>query len=175
MNEPRNEPREIEPRAESVPATLLRLQEKYAFIPDATTTRPDRCRAIIYSQDGNKVLGIDRVRPGRDPYVVYPGGGLEESDISAIDGIWRELNEELGLGKDNVVLTGSVIEHEGEFFYLGYARHELIDLTIGGPEAERDVAVSGSYNPAWHNASSLVADNMFPSEISERIEGTAKL
>ncbi len=173
MIEPNNEPRELESGVQPPPEPLLRLQEKYAFMPSPITERPKRCRAIIYNQTGDKVLGINRVRPGRDPYVVYPGGGLEESDQKAVDGIWRELQEELGISRDDIILTGSVIELEGEFFYLGYERHKIVNLTIGGPEAERDTAVSGSYEPAWHNTTSLIVDNMFPSEISERIEETA--
>lgn len=171
MTEPR-EPQNILP---PVPSSLLRMQETYGFTPTPVTPRPERCRAIIYNQNGDEVMVIKRIRPDRDPYAVFPGGGLEETDNRAIDGIWRELDEELGLTAEDILLTGSVVEMENEFFYLGYTQRSIPKLSIGGPEAKRDPKKSGSYEPVWQSVGSLVASNVFPLEISEQIEETAQL
>lgn len=156
---------------QDVPPVVARLLSE-ARRPGADE-RPDRCRVVIFDPTGTKVLGIARNRPDREPYVVYPGGGLEDSDPTALAGLWRELEEELGLGPDQVMLTDSVLEHEGQFYYLGVANEEFNGLTIGGPEAERDVAESGSYTPEWFPIDRLEAHRVFPEEISAQLEQAA--
>lgn len=52
-------------------------------------------RALLHDHNGCIVL-IRRVRPGRHPYWVTPGGGVETDDASLEDALRRELHEELG-------------------------------------------------------------------------------
>lgn len=68
-------------------------------IPATSTTPPvlvrRTARAILLDDHGRLVL-IKRTVPGRAPYWVTPGGGVEPEDASVEDGLHRELWEELG-------------------------------------------------------------------------------
>lgn len=150
------------------PVPVTRLMHE-ARRPDADE-RPSRCRAIIFNPEGTKVLGIARHKPGREPYVVYPGGGLEDIDATAVATVWRELYEELHLTETQLSLTGDVLEQGEEFFYLGVADAEFEGLTIGGPEAESDEAILGTYTPGWFDADRLDQVRMFPEEISAQVQ-----
>jgi 8-oxo-dGTP pyrophosphatase MutT (NUDIX family) len=68
-----------------------------------------RVRAILLTQE-NKLMFIKRVKPGKDPYWVAPGGGVEDYDHSLLDALQRELSEELGATVD-VVRNGFVLRH----------------------------------------------------------------
>jgi ADP-ribose pyrophosphatase YjhB (NUDIX family) len=61
-------------------------------------------RAILLDEDDRLVL-MKRSKPGRDPYWVTVGGGVEEVDASIEDGLHREVVEELGgkLGRVELV------------------------------------------------------------------------
>ena len=94
-------------------------------------------RAILLDDEGRLVL-IRRTVPGRAPYWVTPGGGVEPEDASVEDALHRELLEELG-GTATIVrqvfLTsrpkdgGLVVHHH----FL--ARLVSMDLTLqSGPE-----------------------------------------
>ena len=69
-----------------------------------------RVRAILLAGDGSLLL-IKRVKPGRAPYWVAPGGGVEWMDLDLIAALERELNEELGADA-SVLKTAFVLEHE---------------------------------------------------------------
>jgi 8-oxo-dGTP pyrophosphatase MutT (NUDIX family) len=108
----------------------------------ATSTTPPvvvrrAARAILLDDDGRLVL-IKRTVPGRAPYWVTPGGGIEPEDASVEDGLHRELSEELG-GTAKVVRqvflasrtkdTGIAVHH----YFL--ARIASMDLALrSGPE-----------------------------------------
>ena len=51
-------------------------------------------RAIASDQDSRLIL-IKRTRPGKEPYWVTPGGGVEDDDADLFSALWRELYEEL--------------------------------------------------------------------------------
>lgn len=61
-------------------------------------------RAILLDGDDRLVL-MKRTKPGRGPYWVTVGGGVEESDVSIEDALHREVAEELGgkLGRVELV------------------------------------------------------------------------
>ncbi|MFF7408802.1 NUDIX domain-containing protein [Streptomyces platensis] len=52
--------------------------------------------ARVILLDGEELVLIKRTRPGRDPYWVTVGGGVEETDKSIEDALHREVFEELG-------------------------------------------------------------------------------
>lgn len=68
-------------------------------IASASTTRSvvvrRAARAILLDDEGRLVV-IRRTVPGRAPYWVTPGGGIEPEDASVEDALHRELFEELG-------------------------------------------------------------------------------
>jgi 8-oxo-dGTP pyrophosphatase MutT (NUDIX family) len=51
-------------------------------------------RAVLL--DGDELVLIKRAKPGRDPYWVTVGGGVEEDDDSIEAALHREIFEELG-------------------------------------------------------------------------------
>ncbi|MFI8105327.1 NUDIX domain-containing protein [Streptomyces sp. NPDC086023] len=51
-------------------------------------------RAILWH--GDELVLIKRTRPGREPYWVTVGGGVEDEDASIEDALHREVFEELG-------------------------------------------------------------------------------
>jgi 8-oxo-dGTP pyrophosphatase MutT (NUDIX family) len=55
-------------------------------------------RAILLdpTPDGTEIILIKRTKPGRPPYWITPGGGVEPTDPTVVDGLHRELSEELG-------------------------------------------------------------------------------
>ncbi|MEE1929987.1 NUDIX hydrolase [Streptomyces sp. TRM 70351] len=69
--------------------------------------RPERpvvkrtARAILL--DGDALIVIKRTKPGRAPYWITPGGGVEPEDGSVVAALHRELDEELGAKVTDVV------------------------------------------------------------------------
>ncbi|MFI7094872.1 NUDIX hydrolase [Streptomyces lydicus] len=51
-------------------------------------------RAILL--DGDELVLIKRIKPGKDPYWVSVGGGVEDEDPTIEDALHREVFEELG-------------------------------------------------------------------------------
>jgi len=120
-------------------------------IPATSTTPPvvvrRSARAILLDDDGRLVV-IRRTVPGRDPYWVTPGGGVEPEDASVEEGLHRELFEELGATAKlvrQVFLTSQpgdsgVVTHH-------YFLARLVSLDLGlrtGPEFEEPVR--GTYD-----------------------------
>ena len=81
-----------------------------------------RVRAILVTKRGTLML-IKRVKPGKAPYWVAPGGGVEEHDKSLSQTLERELCEELGAVAE-IVDIAFVMHHEiagknlEEHFYI---------------------------------------------------------
>jgi 8-oxo-dGTP pyrophosphatase MutT (NUDIX family) len=55
-------------------------------------------RAVLLDSgpDGLELIMIKRTKPGRPPYWITPGGGMEPTDATVVDALHRELAEELG-------------------------------------------------------------------------------
>ncbi|MEU8570384.1 NUDIX hydrolase [Streptomyces pathocidini] len=106
-------------------------------------------RAILL--DGDDMILIKRTKPGRPPYWITPGGGVEPEDATVVDALHREVDEELGAKISDVVpvfvdtvehiadggVTGVKVQH---FFVC---RLESMDPTRRhGPEVDEP---SGEY------------------------------
>ena len=109
-------------------------------------------RAILLddSPDGAQIVLIKRTKPGCHPYWITPGGGVEPTDPTVVDGLHRELSEELG-GKATALVPAFVdtvpyTHHENgdpahphgvkvQHFFV--CRLESMDLSqIHGPEVD---------------------------------------
>ncbi|MEV4612255.1 NUDIX hydrolase [Kitasatospora sp. NPDC049258] len=66
-------------------------------------------RAILLELDRERphapgsIVLIKRTRPGRPPYWITPGGGVEPTDRTVVDALHREVDEELGGKVEDVV------------------------------------------------------------------------
>ncbi|MFJ1707783.1 NUDIX domain-containing protein [Kitasatospora sp. NPDC088346] len=66
-------------------------------------------RAILLEVDRERphaqatIVLIKRTRPGRPPYWITPGGGVEPGDRTVVDALHREVDEELGGKVEDVV------------------------------------------------------------------------
>lgn len=92
-----------------------------------------RVRGVLVTPAG-ELLVIKRIRPGQEPYWVFPGGGVEPTDPSLEAALARELREELAAQADihsllHVMERGS----ERQFFYLARV-HTWSFADRSGPE-----------------------------------------
>jgi 8-oxo-dGTP pyrophosphatase MutT (NUDIX family) len=78
--------------------------------PDPAVQHPDltarpvvkrTARAILLDDD--RLVLIKRTKPGREPYWITPGGGVEPADATVVDALHREVDEELGAKVSDVV------------------------------------------------------------------------
>jgi 8-oxo-dGTP pyrophosphatase MutT (NUDIX family) len=118
----------------------------------SVSTRPvvkRTARAILL--DGDEMILIKRTKPGRAPYWITPGGGVEPEDATVIDALHREVEEELGAKITGVVPAFvDTVEHIGEGGVSGVkvqhffvCRLESMDLSLRhGPEVDEP---SGEY------------------------------
>jgi ADP-ribose pyrophosphatase YjhB (NUDIX family) len=66
-------------------------------------------RAILL--DGDELVLMKRTKPGRDPYWVTVGGGVEEEDDSIEAALHREIFEELGGTLEKAELVHLITDH----------------------------------------------------------------
>ncbi|WP_059010014.1 NUDIX domain-containing protein [Streptomyces specialis] len=59
-------------------------------------------RAILLDE-ADRLVVIKRTKPGRPPYWITPGGGVEPTDATVLDALHREVFEELGAEITDVV------------------------------------------------------------------------
>lgn len=87
-------------------------------------------RAILL--DGNELVLIKRTKPGREPYWVTVGGGVEEDDATIEAALRREVFEELGGKLERAELVHLITDElEGGLGvqHLFAARLESMDLS----------------------------------------------
>jgi len=131
-----------------------------------------RVRAIII-EDG-KVLLMHRVKAGNE-YWAFPGGGVEDSDLTLEDGLKRECKEELGVDvevKDLVMeepsLAPKALGQVELFFNCKIVGGKV--GTGGGPEfTDRDVEKFGTYKVEWISISDFENKNIYPYELRNKI------
>ncbi len=129
-----------------------------------------RVRAVIIER-GSVVL-VHRVKKDKE-YWVFPGGGVEDSDLSPQDGLKRECREELGV---EVEVDGLFMErpsdppdvNQTEYFYFCH----VIDGELGtgtGPEFSRDPQTSGTYAIQMVSLTDFPRMNIYPTDVRDRI------
>jgi 8-oxo-dGTP pyrophosphatase MutT (NUDIX family) len=65
------------------------------FMAPAPRVVKRTARAILLDAS-DQLIVIKRTKPGRPPYWITPGGGVEPADASVLDALHREVYEELG-------------------------------------------------------------------------------
>jgi 8-oxo-dGTP pyrophosphatase MutT (NUDIX family) len=88
-------------------------------------------RAILL--DGDDLVLIKRTKPGRDPYWVTVGGGVEEEDTSIEAALHREVFEELGGTLDRAELVHLItdeVENGIGVQHIFAARLATMDLSV---------------------------------------------
>ena len=93
----------------------------------------DRVRAILITGD-NRLLTIQRVKPGQAPYWVLPGGGVDPGDRSLEAALHREIREELA-GAADIHSLLQIVDRGVERQYIYLARiHQWNFADRSGPE-----------------------------------------
>lgn len=124
-----------------------------------------RVRAIIVSRE--HILLIERIKQDRH-YWVFPGGGVESSDLTPEAALVRECREELGVVIEVEKLYETYQGDEDELFYLCRVVSGVIGK-IGGPELTRDPTIWGQYKPVWLSVAEIGDKNILPEQIKASI------
>ncbi|GIH49329.1 ADP-ribose pyrophosphatase YjhB, NUDIX family [Microbispora rosea] len=126
-------------------------------------------RAILF--DGDDVVLFRRVRAGREPYWITPGGGVEPTDTSPEAALRRELDEELGATAGPALQVFTLVE-PGRLSTVFACRLVSLDLSRrSGPEfLEPDI---GLHEVRRVRPEEVRALNMVPPELGEFISANA--
>jgi ADP-ribose pyrophosphatase YjhB (NUDIX family) len=127
-------------------------------------------RAILIDDEARLVL-IRRTRPGEAPYWTAPGGGVDPTDASPIDALWRELREELGASADGceqVFLFSSPAGEGVAVQHFFVARLTRLDLGARhGPEFQETGRGTCDVDRVALDDSSLDAIDLKPAALKE--------
>ena len=125
-----------------------------------------RVRAIILHND--KVILIKREKKD-ELYWVFPGGGVELSDMNFEVALKRECKEELGINIEvGEFLIKQFFRGESESFYI--CRFESGELGTGnGPEYDGDSYYGGSHVVEMIDVSEIANINLKPVNIRDLV------
>ena len=87
---------------------------------------------ITFNVDKNKVLMCMRRKPPYQGMMNFPGGKIEKGE-AGLDGAYRELREETGITKEDIVLT-----HLMDFTY--YLSDCYLEVYVGRLNKEKEVS-----------------------------------
>lgn len=121
------------------------------------------CRGIIFID--NNLAVMHRVKKDRD-YYVFPGGGVEEDDITKEEAVKREIKEEFGIDVNPQKLV-YVYENGNTIQY--YYLCEKVGGSFGtgeGPEIVNFLERKGFYLPDLINIDRIKNINLEPQKLS---------
>ena len=91
---------------------------------------------IAFNVDKNKVLMCKRRKPPYQGMINFPGGKIEKGE-AGLEGAYRELWEETGITKEDIVLT-----HLMDFTY--YLSDCYLEVYVGRLNKDREVLGEGN-------------------------------
>ena len=102
--------------------------------PDDRTFKPACVFLLVFDLEEPHILAIQKADSEGYPWrnqVALPGGHLDAEDISPLDGAFRELEEEMGISRDQVEYLGSM----GHFQTINHRDIEVFTglWEAGGP------------------------------------------
>lgn len=131
-----------------------------------------RVRAIICEED--RYLFIHRVREDKE-YWVFPGGGVEDDDVSLESALIRECEEELGVQVEVGELftkTYFVMDGEEQEQHIYYCKIRSGDVGTGqGPEFQEGTGYEGSFEVEWVHIAEMKDKRVLPEEVKDILLG----
>jgi 8-oxo-dGTP pyrophosphatase MutT (NUDIX family) len=102
--------------------------------PDDRTYKPACVFLLVFDLEEPHILAIQKADSEGYPWrnqVALPGGHLDAEDVSPLDGAFRELEEEMGISRDQVEFIGSL----GHFQTINHRDIEVFTglWQAGGP------------------------------------------
>lgn len=126
----------------------------------------NRVRAVLITPASTTLL-MKRIRPGRDPYWVLVGGGVEATDPHHEAALLREIREEIAGKADIVRLFHQMTNGSGETEYVYLARiQEWNFADRSGPEFQRDDRGEYILDELPLTPEAIADVNLLPEEIS---------
>ncbi|MEU7073020.1 NUDIX domain-containing protein [Streptomyces narbonensis] len=125
-----------------------------------------RVRAILITPNDTTLL-MKRVRPGRAPYWVVVGGGVEDTDVDHEAALLREIREEIA-GEAEIVRPFHQLTNasgETEHFYLARIKTWNFD-DRSGPEFQQHDRGEYLLEEIPLTTEALTALNLLPEEIA---------
>jgi 8-oxo-dGTP pyrophosphatase MutT (NUDIX family)/predicted house-cleaning noncanonical NTP pyrophosphatase (MazG superfamily) len=147
-----------------------------AVLQDALRREPGHVvrhsvRAILL--DGDDLILFKRVRPGRPPYWITPGGGIEPDDASPEAALRRELDEELGATTGPAVPV-AVLTEPGARHTVYACRLHALDLSRrSGPEFGDPAMGTHEIQRIPCTAEAIRAVNLVPAPLADFLAGAA--
>jgi 8-oxo-dGTP pyrophosphatase MutT (NUDIX family) len=125
-----------------------------------------RVRAILVTRD-DKLLTIQRIKPGRPPYWVLPGGGVDPSDATLEDALHREIREELA-GQPDIHALVDIIDGPEDRQYIYLARIHHYDFARrSGPEFAEPGRGTYQLQAVPLTRTALTAITLVPSQVAD--------
>ena len=137
-----------------------------------------RVAGLVEMNDGIALMHRKNVKPTPNTdkpygeYYVFPGGGLEESDLSLEDGVKREILEEFGIEVDVGNKMGQIKINETNDEYLFYCKYKSGKLGTGtGPEFSGDPKYinRGNYIPEIVKFKNIKNIRIIPEEFKLKV------
>jgi 8-oxo-dGTP pyrophosphatase MutT (NUDIX family) len=127
--------------------------------PADPTFKPACVFLLVFDLEEPHILAIQKADSEGYPWrnqVALPGGHLDAEDISPLDGAFRELEEEMGISRDQVEFIGSL----GHFQTIN---HRDIEVFTGLWEAG---------GPMWHDPAEISRILKIPLRVLVRTHNT---
>ena len=135
----------IERHAKGLPGRKFQMAKaaiaRFDFFDAPPTARQSAVLVLLFPKDGQwHVVLTERVGNVNDPHsnqISFPGGSLEENDVSLADCALRETHEEVGILPETVTIIGKMTD-----LYIPVSNfhvHPFLAWTDAPPQYERQI------------------------------------